>query len=181
MEQLQSHIWGRTSVSHIRLCNCSTLNFLIYEENLIFFFISHCVPAPLINPPTYLILWSIYVSSIHVSLVFLFMRLFFASGFSWISFPQAPDYTICHRCRWYRWCILTCEYLREFSKKFETVLMGYSGAGGKLIHEKPEAKKLVTLSLEVGKNFPVNSTLHVHMLLDKIWCRLWIKEFSSQG
>ncbi len=38
-------------------------------------------------------------------------------------------------CRWYRWCTMTCEYLREFSKKFETVLMGYSGAGGKLIHE----------------------------------------------
>ncbi len=55
---------------------------------------------------------------------------------------------ICHRCRWYRrqfcrqcrwhrwanfplvsWCSLTCEYLREFSKKIETVLMGYSGAG----------------------------------------------------
>jgi hypothetical protein len=28
------------AVSHILLCNCSTLNFLIYEENLIFFFIS---------------------------------------------------------------------------------------------------------------------------------------------
>jgi hypothetical protein len=24
---------------------------------------------------------------------------------------------------------LSCKYLREFSKKFETVLMGYSGAG----------------------------------------------------
>ncbi len=21
---------------------------------------------------------------------------------------------ICHRCRWHRWCTLTCEYLREF-------------------------------------------------------------------
>ncbi len=42
---------------------------------------------------------------------------------------------------------LTCEYLREFSKKFETILKGYSGAGGKLIHEKPEAKILVNLSL----------------------------------
>jgi hypothetical protein len=31
----------------------------------------------------------------------------------------------------------------------KTVLMGYSGAGGKLIHEKkPEAKNLVTLSLK---------------------------------
>jgi hypothetical protein len=38
--------------------------------------------------------------------------------------------------------------LREFSKKFETALMVYSGAWGKLIHEKkPEAKNLVTLSL----------------------------------
>jgi hypothetical protein len=31
------------------------------------------------------------------------------------------------------------------------VLLGYSGAGGKLIHEKkPEAKNLVTLSFERG-------------------------------
>ncbi len=28
------------AISHIWLCNCSILNFLIYEENLIFFFIS---------------------------------------------------------------------------------------------------------------------------------------------
>jgi hypothetical protein len=33
-----------------------------------------------------------------------------------------------------RWCTLICEYLREFSKKIVTVLMGYSGAGRKLIH-----------------------------------------------
>jgi hypothetical protein len=33
-------------------------------------------------------------------------------------------------------------------EKFETVLMGYSGAGGKLIHgKKTEVKNLVTLSL----------------------------------
>ncbi len=30
----------KEAVSHIWLCNCSTLDFLIYEENLIFFFIS---------------------------------------------------------------------------------------------------------------------------------------------
>jgi hypothetical protein len=42
-----------------------------------------------------------------------------------------------------RWCTLTCKYLREFSKKFETVLMGYIlWSWG----EKPEAKNLVTLS-----------------------------------
>jgi hypothetical protein len=37
---------------------------------------------------------------------------------------------------------LTCEYLREFSKKFETVLMGHSGAGGKLIHKKNHKQKI---------------------------------------
>ncbi len=43
---------------------------------------------------------------------------------------------------------LSCEYLREFSKKIKTVLMGYSSIGGKLIHEKkPEVEDLVTLSL----------------------------------
>jgi hypothetical protein len=37
---------------------------------------------------------------------------------------------------------LSREYLREFSKKFETVLMEYSGAGGKLIHEKNQKQKI---------------------------------------
>jgi hypothetical protein len=57
VEQLQSHIWMRKgsliyeelrkyfpiyeeAVSHIWLCNCSISNFLIHEENFIFFFIS---------------------------------------------------------------------------------------------------------------------------------------------
>ncbi len=35
----------------------------------------------------------------------------------------------------------SCEYLHEFSKKFETVPNGYSGAGGKLIDEKTRSKK----------------------------------------
>ncbi len=42
---------------------------------------------------------------------------------------------------------MSCEYLREFSKKFETALMVYSGARGKLILKKPEVKNLVALSL----------------------------------
>jgi hypothetical protein len=50
-------------------------------------------------------------------------------------------FSICHRCRWHRWQTLTCEYLREFSKKFETVSLEYSGAGGKLIHEKNQKQK----------------------------------------
>ncbi len=36
---------------------------------------------------------------------------------------------------------MSCEYLREFSKKFETVLMGHSEAGGKLIDEKNQSEK----------------------------------------
>ncbi len=32
--------------------------------------------------------------------------------FSWLKF-----FSICHRCRWYRWCTLSCEYLREFSER----------------------------------------------------------------
>ncbi len=36
---------------------------------------------------------------------------------------------------------LSCEYLREFSKKFETTLMAYSGAWGKLIHKKIQKSK----------------------------------------
>ncbi len=58
---------------------------------------------------------------------------------------------VCHGCRWHWWCTLTCEYLREFSKKFETVLMGHSGAEGKLIHKKTRSKKsrdTVPLSLD---------------------------------
>ncbi len=57
-------------------------------------------------------------------------------------------FSICHRCRWHRWCTLSREYLREFSKKFEMAVVVYSDAWGKLIHEKkPEVENLVTLSL----------------------------------
>jgi hypothetical protein len=48
------------------------------------------------------------------------------------------------RCRWYRsklppvslTPVVHLDLRREFSKKFETILMVYCGAGGKLIHEK---------------------------------------------
>jgi hypothetical protein len=42
----------------------------------------------------------------------------------------------------HRWSTFSCEYLREFSKKFETALMVYSGAWGKLIHEKNQKQKI---------------------------------------
>jgi hypothetical protein len=35
-----------------------------------------------------------------------------------------------------RWCTLTCKYIREFSKKFLLTLILFSGAWGKMVHEK---------------------------------------------
>ncbi len=65
-----------------------------------------------------------------------------------------PGWQICRRCRWYRGCTLTCEYLCECSIKFELVLMEFSEAEEKLIHEKkPEANNLATLSLWAISNF----------------------------
>ncbi len=75
--------------------------------------------------------------------------------FSWIIFPPAPEVTFKYiisgvskinksRCttRFSRWCTLSCEYLREFSKKFETALLDYSWAWGKLIHENNWMNKI---------------------------------------
>ncbi len=38
---------------------------------------------------------------------------------------------------------LECEYLREFSNKFEMILMLLSGAWGKVIHEKNLKQKIL--------------------------------------
>ncbi len=53
-----------------------------------------------------------------------------------IKFFWLNIFSICHRCQRHRWCILSCEYLRAFLKKFETAPMVWSlsGAWGKLIH-----------------------------------------------
>ncbi len=45
------------------------------------------------------------------------------------------------RCSWHRWWTFIREYLREFSKKFEMVSIGYAGIQGKLIYEKTESWK----------------------------------------
>jgi hypothetical protein len=78
------------------------------------------------------------------------------------QFPQAPEYALMAVSTFFRkfaeifaaqgapqvwlipvrWCTLTGEYLREFSKKFETVLIGFSEAGEKLIHEKNQKLKI---------------------------------------
>ncbi len=61
---------------------------------------------------------------------------------------------------WHRWQTLSCEYLREFSKKFETTLMINSGAWGKLIREKNQKSKI---SLHCPfKNVNVFSVMHPH-------------------
>ena len=41
------------------------------------------------------------------------------------TFQRCPSIPFAHWCRWIRWCTLSCEYLREFSKKVETVLIPF--------------------------------------------------------
>ncbi len=48
---------------------------------------------------------------------------------------------------------LGCEYLHKFLKKYETALMGFSGAWGKLIHEKNQKSKISWYS--PSKRFPI--------------------------
>ncbi len=52
-------------------------------------------------------------------------------------------FSICHRCQRHRWCTLSRENLRTFSKKFEMVMMVYLGDSWK----KPEVENLVALTL----------------------------------
>ncbi len=60
----------------------------------------------------------------------------FASGFFDESVsPQPQNIALGQR---HRWCTLSC----EFSKKFETALLVYSGAWGELIHEKKQKSKI---------------------------------------
>ncbi len=67
-----------------------------------------------------------------------------------------PPVSICHRCCWHRWCTLTCEYLREFSKTFEMILMSLSGAWGKVIHEK-------NLKQQISWHCPFKRALSIHV------------------
>ncbi len=64
----------------------------------------------------------------------------FATG---VNHTRGTGGKICHRCCWHLWCTLTCEYLREFSKKFEMILMLLSEAWGKVIHEKNLKQKIL--------------------------------------
>ncbi len=53
-------------------------------------------------------------------------------------------------------------YLREFSKKVEMILMEYSGARGTLIHKKTEVENLVSDSFKRCVNGGFSSVLIVY-------------------
>jgi hypothetical protein len=60
----------------------------------------------------------------------------------WINNTSGTDGKICRQCRWYLWRTLTCEYLPEFSKKFEmTLLLFFQGLGGRWFMKKTWIKK----------------------------------------
>ncbi len=59
-----------------------------------------------------------------------------------LKFFWLKIFVICHRCQRHRWSTLSYKYLCDFWKKFEMILMGYSGAGGKLIHKKTQKQKI---------------------------------------
>ncbi len=63
---------------------------------------------------------------------------------------------ICNQYRWHRWCTLTCEYLREFSKKFEMALMLFSGAWGRWFMKKTWSKKSLDNVPLKNQNFVSN-------------------------
>ncbi len=66
-------------------------------------------------------------------------ELFYFRFFSWISFPEAPEYIIRAVSNFFE--NLTCEYLSEFSKKCEMILMSFKGLGGKWFTKITWSKK----------------------------------------
>jgi hypothetical protein len=59
-----------------------------------------------------------------------------------IKFFWLKIFSICHRRQRLRWCTLSREYLREFSKKFEMTVRIYSVAWGNYICEKNQKSKI---------------------------------------
>jgi hypothetical protein len=78
--------------------------------------------------------------------------------FDFRFFPQAPKYTIKAISKFFQkfaekcanlppvslipWCSLICKYLCDFQKKIEITLVLFSGAWGKMIHEKNLKQKI---------------------------------------
>ncbi len=52
-------------------------------------------------------------------------------------------FVICHWCQRHRWCTLSCEYIHEFSKKFETALIQRRGGTLTYSWKKPEVEKIL--------------------------------------
>jgi hypothetical protein len=97
------------------------------------------------------------------------LQFHFKDSAAWFCFHILPPVSLtpCRRYHWYRYrivipvyCIISLttvanlppvsltpvvllDLRREFSTKFDTVLMGYSGAGGKLAHEKNQKQKIL--------------------------------------
>jgi hypothetical protein len=72
------------------------------------------------------------------------------------SFPEltltvVTLFSICHKYHQHRRCTLSCQYLREFSKKSKWQKWELSGHGWTGFAKKPEVKYLVTLSLSGKK------------------------------
>jgi hypothetical protein len=63
----------------------------------------------------------------------------FAAGINNTSGTGGKIYR--RRCHLY-WCTLTCKNLHEFSRKFEMTQKLFSGAWGKMIHEKTLKQKI---------------------------------------
>ncbi len=56
---------------------------------------------------------------------------------------QRYRWQIYRRCSWHRWYTLTCQYLREFSKKIEMILKLFAGSWGEdYPWWKPDAKRV---------------------------------------
>ncbi len=64
--------------------------------------------------------------------------------------------SICYWCQRHRWCTLSCEYLRKFSKKFETALMVESGAWWKRIHVE-------NLKSKISWHYPFKRRMYRHL------------------
>ncbi len=78
---------------------------------------------------------------------------------------------------------MSCEYLREFSKKFETALMVYSGAWGKLIHKKIRSRKsrdtVNKYFIKVPGRYPTLSFMSTAELWIQIhWIQIRIQHFK---
>ncbi len=91
-------------------------------------------------------------------------------------------FSICHRCRWHRWCTLSHEYLREFSKKFEMAVIVYSDAWGKLIHEKNQQSKIswhCPFKCIVNSEMYMNNTIFYFLQLVKKYKYLTASKLSA--